>query len=190
MIIEQHEYLEEEGTKELIALTKAALNTKLNSNDANISNGTITIKSQSITPVTEQYTLSIASANTLGGIKVGNNLSIDPITGVLDATGGSSITVDDHIDGTSENPVQNKVIKVALDDKLDKTEATIASGVVTIQEHQLVPITPSEVETMWGSIVPPQPTPSGINVGGMRYPSNNSLVSDIASIGSQTIIES
>lgn len=154
MIIEQHECLGEKGTKELIALTKAALNTKLNSDDANISNGTITIKGQSITPVTEQYSLPIASDQTLGGVKVGTNLSIDPITGVLSATGGSSITVDDHIDGTSENPVQNKVIKDALDDKLDKTEATIASGVITIQEHQLVPMTTSEVTTMWNNTTP------------------------------------
>lgn len=34
-------------------------------------------------------TLPIASDTTLGGIKVGNNLTIDPATGVLDATGGS-----------------------------------------------------------------------------------------------------
>jgi hypothetical protein len=153
MIIEQHECLEEEGTKELIALTKAALNTKLNSNDANISNGTITIKGQSITPVTEQYSLPIASDQTLGGIKVGTNLSIDPITGILSAD-AQSITVDDELDDTSENPVQNKVIKVALDDKLDKTEATIASGVITIQEHQLVPMTPAEVTTMWNNTTP------------------------------------
>ena len=33
--------------------------------------------------------LPIASDTTLGGIKVGNNLTIDPETGVLDATGGS-----------------------------------------------------------------------------------------------------
>lgn len=33
-----------------------------------------------------QYTLPIASANDLGGIKVGTNLSIDSITGVLSAT--------------------------------------------------------------------------------------------------------
>ena len=135
MIIEQHDCLEEEGTKELIALTKAALNTKLNSNEANISNGTITIKGQSITPVTEQYTLPPATNSTLGGIIVGNNLTITP-EGVLSATGGGGgVTVDDHIDGTSENPVQNKVIKVALDDKLDKTDVTIASGVITIQEQ-------------------------------------------------------
>ena len=154
MIIEQHDCLEEEGTKELIALTKAALNTKLNSNEANISNGTITIKGQSITPVTEQYTLPPATNSTLGGIIVGNNLTITP-EGVLSATGGGGgVTVDDHIDGTSENPVQNKVIKVALDDKLDKTDATIASGVITIQEHQLVPMTPAEVTTMWNNTTP------------------------------------
>ena len=87
MIIEQHECLEEEGTRELIALTKAALNTKLNSTDANISNGTITIKGQSITPVTEQYTLPPATDHTLGGIIVGNNLTIDT-DGVLSANSG------------------------------------------------------------------------------------------------------
>lgn len=35
------------------------------------------------------YTLPIASANSLGGIKVGSGLSIDSSTGVLSATGGS-----------------------------------------------------------------------------------------------------
>ena len=38
-----------------------------------------------------EYTLPIASANTLGGIKVGQNLTIDPATGVLDATGGGDL---------------------------------------------------------------------------------------------------
>ena len=36
------------------------------------------------------YTLPIATASTLGGIKVGDGLSIDPATGVLSATGGGS----------------------------------------------------------------------------------------------------
>lgn len=31
---------------------------------------------------------------------------------------GGSITVDDALSATSENPVQNKVIKIALDDKI------------------------------------------------------------------------
>lgn len=36
------------------------------------------------------YTLPIASANTLGGVKVGAGLSIDPATGVMSATGGGT----------------------------------------------------------------------------------------------------
>ena len=36
------------------------------------------------------YTLPIASANTLGGVKVGTGLSIDPATGVMSATGGGT----------------------------------------------------------------------------------------------------
>ena len=36
------------------------------------------------------YTLPIASANVLGGVKIGTGLSIDPQTGVLTATGGGS----------------------------------------------------------------------------------------------------
>ena len=51
MVIEQHEYLEEEGTKELIALTKAALNTKLNSDDVIVDENGITIKDHRIEPM-------------------------------------------------------------------------------------------------------------------------------------------
>lgn len=35
------------------------------------------------------YTLPIASASQLGGVKVGNGLSIDPVTGLLSASGGN-----------------------------------------------------------------------------------------------------
>lgn len=59
------------------------------------------------------YTLPIASDQTLGGVKVdGNGLTIDQ-NGVL------AVDVDSAIDATSENPVQNKVIKTALDGKVD-----------------------------------------------------------------------
>ena len=152
MDIIQHEVMEEEGTKELIRLTKAGLNSKLNSDDANITGNTITIKGVSITPITTQYTLPIASDSTLGGIKVGNNLSINE-NGVLSAT-DQHTTVDNHIDDSSENPVQNKVIKSALDNKLDTTSATISSGAITIQEHQLIPMTDNEVTTMWNNTTP------------------------------------
>ena len=39
----------------------------------------------------QPYSLPIASASVLGGIKVGNGLSIDAITGVLTASGGGSV---------------------------------------------------------------------------------------------------
>lgn len=47
---------------------------------------------------------------------------IDPVgeTERIAVGGGSSITVDSELSGTSTNPVQNKVINSALNNKLDK----------------------------------------------------------------------
>ena len=59
-----------------------------------------------------QYELPIASASTLGGVKIGENLSITN-TGVLSAD-AQHIDVDSAMSTTSENPVQNKVITEAL----------------------------------------------------------------------------
>lgn len=58
--------------------------------------------------------LPIASASTLGGIKVGTGLTIDSTTGVLSAT-GTDVTIDNAVSGISTNPVQNKVIKEYVD---------------------------------------------------------------------------
>lgn len=56
------------------------------------------------------YALPAATTSSLGGIKVGANLTV-AADGTLSAqAGGSSITVDDEMSGTSENPVQNKVV--------------------------------------------------------------------------------
>lgn len=63
--------------------------------------------------------LPIASASTLGGIKVGSGLTIDSTTGVLNAT-GTSITIDNEMSDSSTNPVQNKVIKEYVDDSVDE----------------------------------------------------------------------
>ena len=60
------------------------------------------------------YSLPIASDETLGGMKVGDGLSIDG-NGVLSAD--QQLTVDSLLSSTSTNPVQNKVIKAALDGK-------------------------------------------------------------------------
>lgn len=45
-------------------------------------------------------------------------------TGNITISGGGSITVDSALDGSSTNPVQNKVVKSALDSK----QATLVSG--------------------------------------------------------------
>lgn len=58
------------------------------------------------------YTLPAATADTLGGIKVGPGLSVEA-DGTLSAMGGG-ITVDSALSGFSENPVQNKTVYYAL----------------------------------------------------------------------------
>lgn len=57
------------------------------------------------------YTLPTAAADVLGGIKVGENLTIT--NGVLSAD-AQHIDVDSAMSSTSENPVQNKVVNTAL----------------------------------------------------------------------------
>lgn len=66
----------------------------------------------------------VASASSLGMIRVGDNLSIDPQTGRLSATGGggSSITVDAALSTSSTNPVQNKVVTTALNLKANTSD--------------------------------------------------------------------
>lgn len=50
--------------------------------------------------------------------------------------GGGSVTVDDALSGTSENPVQNKVVKAALDGKIDDVRingsSIVSSGIANI----------------------------------------------------------
>lgn len=45
----------------------------------------------------------------------GTNITIDPTTNTISATGGASITVDSALSSTSENPLQNKVVNSSLD---------------------------------------------------------------------------
>ena len=43
----------------------------------------------------------------------------------INAEGGSSITVDSALSSSSENPVQNKVVKAAIDEKYTKPQTNI-----------------------------------------------------------------
>lgn len=47
--------------------------------------------------------------------------------GDKEVSGDGSITIDDTLSDTSENPVQNKVVKQAIDNKADKTVATTST---------------------------------------------------------------
>ena len=62
-----------------------------------------------------------------GGFELGDGLEVKD--GKLDlAVEGGSITVDNELSDTSENPVQNKVIKSALDAKLGVYEVTFTTN--------------------------------------------------------------
>lgn len=158
MIVQQHEYLEEEGTKELIALTKSALDTKLNSSDASISNGTITIKGTSITPLT-----SVPTATT---------------------TTPGIVVVDDTLDDTSTNPVENRAISSELstvssalsdiDTSLENIDISLTS--ITTSVNELIAsfddLGAQEIDEIWGSHTNVSNAPAGITIpildGGAR----------------------
>lgn len=79
--------------------------------DANISDGTITIGKNSITPLTEHQDLSAYLTSADASNTYAKKTDIP-----------SAVTVDSALSSTSTNPVQNKVIKAELDGKVDSSE--------------------------------------------------------------------
>ena len=61
-----------------------------------------------------KYSLPIASASALGGVRVGTGLTIESGTGILSAT-GTDVTIDSEMSDSSHNPVQNQTIKAYID---------------------------------------------------------------------------
>lgn len=77
------------------------------------------------TVVVTPYTLPIATASTLGGIKVGSGLSIDPSTGVLTATGTSMILYNTTGQNTDGAMTQKAVTDALADiDSVYSTKTT------------------------------------------------------------------
>lgn len=62
---------------------------------------------------------------TQGGVIKGSFTTNQSTNGTIDIDASASITVDSSIDSTSENPVQNKVIASALDNKQDVFNANV-----------------------------------------------------------------
>lgn len=82
------------------------------------------------------YSLPAATGAVLGGIKVGQNLSITE-DGVLSAD-AQHIDVDDALNAESVNPVQNKVVKDALDDKAASNHTHSATEITEDETHRFV----------------------------------------------------
>lgn len=126
--------------------TKEELSSKANTSDlsnylqTSVAESTYAKKSE----IPEEYALPIATAEALGGIKVGAGLSINPVTGVLNATGGGTADSVDWANITSkpetfkpeahqhvtadvtdlQDKLDAKADKAAIADMLTKTEAS------------------------------------------------------------------
>ena len=92
--------------------------------------------------------IPIASAEILGGIKVGENLSINPTTGILSADGGSNVEdLDDLSDVTLSSPADGQVLKYnngvwenANDNAgIPVSEKGAANGVATLDANGIIP---------------------------------------------------
>ena len=81
-----------------------------------------------ITGTASQYTLPIASATTLGGIKVGKNLTIDE-NGTLNATGGSGTTIDDSTTSSTSTCSSSKINSeiTTVDSEVVQVQGDVAS---------------------------------------------------------------
>lgn len=86
----------------------------------------------------ESYTLPIASSDTLGGIKVGAGLEINPGTGVLSATGGGTADAVDWANITSKPDFKTVATTGSYNDLIDiptipsnTSELTNDSGFIT-----------------------------------------------------------
>lgn len=85
-----------------------------------------------------QYALPIASSNDLGGIKVGNNLTIDPTTGVLDASGtaytaGAGLDLTGTEFSVDTSTIQPKLtagsnITIDANNEISATDTTYSAG--------------------------------------------------------------
>jgi len=94
------------------------------------------------------YTLPIAGANTLGGIKVGQNLSIDQ-NGVLNATGGSSVTdLDDLSDVTISSAADGQVLKYNNGTWVNANEAGGASTLSDLSDVDVTTTSPTSGQVL------------------------------------------
>ena len=140
--------------------TKAELADKANTSD--LSNYLTTTDAESTyakkSEIPEEYTLPIATAEALGGIKVGAGLSINPATGVLSATGGGTADSVDWANITSKpetftpsahnHPISEVTdLQDKLDAKADKTAIADMATQTWVNEQGFLTAVPEEYVT-------------------------------------------
>lgn len=91
--------------------------------------------------------IPIATTTTPGGVIVGNGLEIN--AGVLSLSGGA-ITIDDELSNTSENPVQNKIITGALENKADASDIPTKTSDLTNDSGFLESLPVASTTTLGG----------------------------------------
>lgn len=117
------------------------------------------------------YTLPTATADTLGGIKVGTNLTIT--NGVLSADAGG-ITIDSSLSTTSTNPVQNSVITNALNNKASTSIATTSTNGLMSSADKTKLNSLSSVMTYKGTVANYTDLPTNANIGDTYNITNSS----------------
>ena len=140
--------------------TKAELADKANTSD--LSNYVTTVNAEATyakkSEIPEEYTLPIATAEALGGIKVGAGLSINPATGVLSATGGGTADSVDWANITSKpetftpsahnHPISEVTdLQDKLDAKADKTAIADMATQTWVNEQGFLTAVPEEYVT-------------------------------------------
>ena len=124
--------------------TKEELSSKANTSDlsnylqTSVAESTYAKKSE----ISEEYTLPIATAEALGGIKVGAGLSIDSATGVLNATGGGTADSVDWANITSKpetfKPEAHQHVTADVTDLQDKLDAKADKAELANKQDTLV----------------------------------------------------
>lgn len=115
------------------------------------------------------YTLPQATADALGGIKADAATAEDTqavrigTDGKLRTkpTGGSSITVDSALSSTSENPVQNKVVKAALAEKITAPTTAAVGQIIKVKS-----VDDAGKPTEWEAVTAKLPNPNALTFTG------------------------
>ena len=93
----------------------------------------------------------------------GTNITIDPTTNTISATGGASITVDSALSTTSKNPVQNKIITEKLNKKATMVLPTSSSFRLTVGSNRVIIQTgkvSSSSSNSWHTVTLPEAMPN------------------------------